>query len=192
VARLIFVLGVLVSVVGIILYSVDLYKHGHDKRFIGFFSSAGFVILTIPISLRLIISHLMNWVQPQIQKYVVRIIWMVPIYAVESWFALRFKGFSIYLEVLRECYEAYAIYCFLYFLFALLGGDEVVIVQKLKEKASTLGQHAWPVGIAVSPWIMGQDFLQKCKVKRYSLLIAVVRLVALMVSIAFALVLFDK
>ncbi len=124
-------LGVLVSVVGIVLYSVDLYRHGHDKRLIGWFSSAGFVLLTIPISLRLIVSHLMNWVQPQIQKYVVRIIWMVPIYAVESWFALRFKALSTYLEALRECYEAYAIYCFLCFLFALLG-DEAQIVQKLK------------------------------------------------------------
>lgn len=83
VARLLFCTGVLVSVAGIVLYSVDLYRHGHDKRLIGWFSSAGFVLLTVPISLRLIISHLLNWVQPQIQKYVVRIIWMVPIYAVE-------------------------------------------------------------------------------------------------------------
>ena len=38
------------------------------------------------------------------------------------------------------------------------------MVSRLKDKGSGLGQHAWPVGLFVGPWIMGQDFLQKCKV----------------------------
>ena len=160
-ARILVVGSIMLSVVGIILYSIDLYRHGRDKHLIGWFSSAGFVLLTIPISVRLIISHLLNWVEPNIQKYVVRIIWMVPIYAVESWLALRFKGFAVYLETLRECYEAYAIFSFLYFLFALLG-DEQQIVAKLKEKPSHYGNHPWPINWVVSPWIMGHDLLQRC------------------------------
>lgn len=45
--------------------------------------------------------------QPQLQRHVVRIMWMVPVYAIDSWFALRFKEANIYLDTARECYEAY-------------------------------------------------------------------------------------
>lgn len=151
-----------VCVVGIIGYSYDLYRHGRKKHLVGWFSSAGFVLLTIPISIRLIVMHLTHWNKPNIQKYVVRIIWMVPIYSVESWLALRFKDFALYIETLRECYEAYVIFSFLYFLIALLG-DEQQIIAKLKEKPASYGNHLFPVNYIASPWIMGSDFLSKCK-----------------------------
>lgn len=154
--------SVAVSIVGIILYSVDLYRHGQQHHYIGWFSSAGFVLLTIPISIRLIVTHLTHWNSPNIQKYVVRIIWMVPIYAIESWLALRFKSLSLYIETLRECYEAYAIFSFLYFLIALLG-DEQQIIAKLKEKSMEYGHHKWPISLIVSPWAMGSEMLNKCK-----------------------------
>jgi hypothetical protein len=35
---------------------------------------------------------------------------MVPIYAVESWLALRFNQQKVYLETAREAYEAYVVY----------------------------------------------------------------------------------
>ena len=47
-----------------------------------------------------------------------RILWMVPIYAVNSWLALRFVNASIYLDTVRECYEAYVLYNFFAFLLA--------------------------------------------------------------------------
>ena len=37
---------------------------------------------------------------------------MVPIYAIESWLALRYKDNAQYWETMRECYEAYAIWSF--------------------------------------------------------------------------------
>ncbi len=105
-AQFIIATTLVLCVVGIVGYSVDLYRHGKQKHYIGWFSSAGFVLLTIPISIRLIVMHLTHWNAPHIQKYVVRIIWMIPIYSIESWLALRFKRAAIYLETLRECYEA--------------------------------------------------------------------------------------
>jgi hypothetical protein len=161
-AKVIVIGTVITSVVGIIGYSYDLYRHGRQKHYIGWFSSAGFVLLTIPISIRLIVQHLTHWNLPHIQKYVVRIIWMVPIYSVESWLALRFKSMSTYIESIRECYEAYVIFCFFYFLIALLG-DEQSLVLKLKQKSNEYGKHSWPISLFVSPWVMGQEMLQKCK-----------------------------
>lgn len=39
---------------------------------------------------------------PNVQRYVVRILWMCPIYAVESWLSLRFRHWAIYIESMRE------------------------------------------------------------------------------------------
>jgi len=34
--------------------------------------------------------HLYNWYAPEVQKFVVRILFMVPLYSVQSWLSLRF------------------------------------------------------------------------------------------------------
>lgn len=162
-AKVLTVLTIALFVAGIIGYSVDLYRHGQQKHYIGWFSSAGFVLLTIPISVRLIVMHLTHWNAPNTQKYVVRIIWMVPIYSVESWLALRFKSLALYIETLRECYEAYVIFSFLYFLIALLGNDEAQIAAKLRLKSPEHGRHRWPLSLVLSPWAMGPELLLRCK-----------------------------
>ena len=92
----------LALVVAIVFYSVDLYRHGTDHHYIAWFSSGAFVLLTVPISMREIILHLSHWYMPDVQKYVVRILWMIPLYSVESWLSLRFRRFSLYIETVRE------------------------------------------------------------------------------------------
>ena len=64
--------------------------------------------------------HMFHYVRPELQMYYIRILWMVPIYAVESWFSLRFKEAALYIETARECYEAYVIYSFFYLMLAYL------------------------------------------------------------------------
>lgn len=159
-----YAIGAIVSVtaVSIVAYSYGLLVRGSRRLYVGWFSSAGFVLLTVSISLRLIILHLINWNAPHIQKYVVRIVWMVPIYAAESWMALRFKNSAVYIESMRESYESYAIFSFLHFLIALLG-EEHQLVSKLKLKTADRGAHAWPISELLSPWAMGHDLLQNCK-----------------------------
>jgi hypothetical protein len=157
------VIGILGCIALIIGYSIDLYRHGKQKLYIGWFSSAGFVLLTIPISIRIIVQHLTHWVAPNIQKYVVRIVWMIPIYSVESWIALRYKFMANYLEKLRECYEAYVIFCFMYYLIALLGGDEQQIAYKLKNKALELSRSQTWMSFLCGPINSGTDLLRRCK-----------------------------
>lgn len=161
-ARIVVIGSVVATVFGIILYSYDLYRHGGRKHLIGWFSSAGFVLLTFAISIRLIVLHLTHWYSPTIQKWLVRIIWMVPIYSVESWLALRFRDKAIYIETVRECYEAYAIFSFLYFLLALLG-EEATLIACLKEKSDERGEHCWPLRLCIRPWVMGPEFLHQSK-----------------------------
>jgi hypothetical protein len=96
----------------------------YDKArpdFAAFYSSGAFVLITVAMSTKLIYNHLTNWYMPDVQKYVVRILWMVPIYSVQSWLSLRFHTASIYFDTVRDFYEAYVIQSFLYYLMELLG-----------------------------------------------------------------------
>jgi len=77
--------------------------------------------------------------------------------------ALRFKAWALHFETIRECYEAYVIFSFLYYLIALLG-EEAQLISILKEKPEDLGHHKFPVNMCMSPWIMGHELLHKCKV----------------------------
>ena len=153
----------LIGLVFIVIKSIELYSDGKEEHQIGYFSAAGFVILTIPISIQLIINHLSHWYKPNIQKYVVRIIWMIPLYSCESFLALRFRAFAIYIRTLRECYEAYVIFNFLYFLIALLSNDESQLITIMKNKPEERARHKFPVTLCLKSWSLG-EFLHKCKV----------------------------
>ena len=50
-----------------------------------------FVLLAVPVTIYEVAMHLEYFGRPRLQIYVIRILWMVPIYAVDAWLALRFK-----------------------------------------------------------------------------------------------------
>ena len=69
-----------------------------------------------------------------------------------QWLALRFPKAAIYLDSLRECYEAYLIYNFMTFLLAYLTAEydfEVVLSGKHQV------QHFFPC-CSLPPWRMGK------------------------------------
>jgi len=103
----------------------------------------------------------MNYNSPGTQVYIVRILWMVPIYSVQSWLAMRFHKQAVFIETLRDFYESYVLYSFTQFLTEVLGGEEALILM-LKDKSPTRGVHMWGLQWCVKPWIMGQP------VRRYS------------------------
>ena len=83
-----------------------------------------FVLLAVSVSVYEIAMNLEYYNCPRLQIRVVRILWMVPIYAVNSWLCLRFKDASFYIDPVRECYEAFVIYNFYMYLVTYLE-DEV-------------------------------------------------------------------
>jgi len=154
-SRILFYSSFLVMIMLIIYYSMSLYQHGSEAHLIAWFSAGAFVIMGFPISIYGILGHLRNYERPHIQCYVVRILWMVPIYSVESWLCLRFHEHEVYIATLRDCYESYVIYCFFSFLIAVLGGEDKLTMM-LKDKSPTRGFHLTPINCFVKPWIMGQ------------------------------------
>ena len=147
--------SMIAMVVMIIYYSHELRQNGTDPHLIAWFSAGAFVLLGFPISIYGILSHLSNYYQPHIQCYVVRILWMVPIYSIESWLCLRFHAYAIYIETLRDVYESFVLYSFFQFLIQVLGGEEQLVLM-LKDKSPTRGVHIWGFDWCIRPWLMGQ------------------------------------
>ncbi|CAF4634035.1 unnamed protein product, partial [Rotaria sp. Silwood2] len=81
-----------------------------------------FAIVSTIMSLVQIIQHFAHKYDKGAQKRIMRILTMVPIYAITSWISLLFFQSAIYMEFIQACYEAYIIYCFLILLTKYLGG----------------------------------------------------------------------
>jgi hypothetical protein len=99
-----------VALAGVVIW--QLVERSSERHVIAWCVGAMAVGIAVPLSLHDMHAHLLHFVRPELQRAYVRIIAMVPIYAVESWLALRFKDSAVYLETMREAYEAYTIYSF--------------------------------------------------------------------------------
>ncbi|KAH9670192.1 hypothetical protein KPL70_016886 [Citrus sinensis] len=75
-----------------------------------------------------IYRHLLNYTEPTYQRYIVRIIFMVPLFAVMSFLSLVFPERAIYFNSIREVYEAWVIYNFLSLCLAWVGGPGAVVL----------------------------------------------------------------
>ncbi|KAL6118322.1 tmem184c [Pungitius sinensis] len=124
------------------------------------FIAGVFVFLTIPISLWGILQHMVHFTQPELQRPIIRILWMVPIYSLDSWLALRYPGLAIYVDTCRECYEAYVIYNFLVFLLSFLSNQYPSLVLMLEVQQQ---QPHLPPLCCCPPWPMGEVLLFRCK-----------------------------
>jgi len=155
---------VILACVSTITISIDYAISGRkEKHIVAWYSAGIFVILAVLLSLYEIFMHLANYSKPEIQRYIIRILWMVPIYATESWFSLRFKAQAIYLETAREAYEAYVIYNFFYLLLAYLGGENEIILRSLRRDQPEKEHHLWPFHYALPQWRTGKEFVIRCK-----------------------------
>jgi len=82
------------------------------------------VVLATILTTRLIYMHCLYFHKPAQQKHIVRILLMVPIYAIDSWLSFRFYWLSVYFDLFRDCYEAIVIYEFYMLLVEYAGGYE--------------------------------------------------------------------
>ncbi|KAE8414862.1 DUF300-domain-containing protein [Aspergillus pseudocaelatus] len=83
-----------------------------------------------------------NYRKPLLQRYVVRILLMVPIYAAASWTSIVSLKASLWLDPVRDVYEAFTIYTFFQLLINFLGGERALIIMTHGRPPI---QHAWPL-----------------------------------------------
>lgn len=155
----------------VLVIPIVTYSQLKDRKFdfAAFESAAVMVFGTVVLSVRLVYLHFTHWYMPQVQKYVIRILWMVPLYSIQSWLSLRFRDLRIYIDALRDLYEAYVISSFVYYLIELLGGQDE-LVRKLRAKVQQDPQHAQHLSShgpflnqILKPWELGIEFALQCK-----------------------------
>ena len=102
----------------------DTTDHPHGTAII---ISGIFALLACFVTAVQMYMHWRNWTHPASQKLILRILFMVPIYAVSSWVALVKLEYSTYIDFVRICYEAFTLYTFMVLLTQYLGGHEGVV-----------------------------------------------------------------
>eukprot|EP00075_Anas_platyrhynchos_P035803 XP_027325056.1 transmembrane protein 184A [Anas platyrhynchos] len=91
-----------------------------------------FVWSALIITFHQIYTHLRNYTVPKEQRYIIRILFIVPIYAFDSWLSLLLLGshqYYVYFDSVRDCYEAFVIYSFLSLCFEYLGGESTIMTE---------------------------------------------------------------
>ncbi|KAL6633803.1 hypothetical protein ACP70R_026474 [Stipagrostis hirtigluma subsp. patula] len=138
--------------------------------------SGFFMLLSVSLSMYLIFEHLSAYNNPEEQKFVLGVILMVPCYAIESYVSLVNPDTSVYCGILRDGYEAFAMYCFGRYITACLGGEDRTIAFLKREGGEDSGEpllhhasekgiihHHFPVNYILKPWRLGVRFYQIIK-----------------------------
>uniref|UniRef100_A0A1A7WP36 Transmembrane protein 184B n=2 Tax=Iconisemion striatum TaxID=60296 RepID=A0A1A7WP36_9TELE len=94
--------------------------------------SGFFVWIALLLTCHQIYMHLRFYTSPREQRHIVRILFIVPIYAFDSWLSLLFftnDQYYVYFDTIRDCYEAFVIYNFLSLCYEYLGGESAIMAE---------------------------------------------------------------
>ncbi|XP_060696769.1 transmembrane protein 184A [Hemiscyllium ocellatum] len=89
-----------------------------------------FVWAALIVTFHQIYQHLRHYSSPNEQRYILRILFIVPIYAFDSWLSLLLISndqYYVYFDSVRDCYEAFVIYNFLSLCYEYLGGESSIM-----------------------------------------------------------------
>ncbi|GLT88485.1 hypothetical protein SLE2022_065100 [Rubroshorea leprosula] len=114
----------------------------------------------IALAMLHIYRHLLNYTEPIFQRYIVRIIFMVPVYALMSFLSLVLPKSSIYFNSIREVYEAWVIYNFLSLCLAWVGGPGSVV---LSLSGRVLKPSLGLMTCCLPPLPLDGRFIRRCK-----------------------------
>ncbi|KAI6037489.1 DUF300-domain-containing protein [Pisolithus marmoratus] len=89
--------------------------------------------------------QLRNYRKPLLQRMVVRIMLMVPLYGVASLISLFSLEAAFFIDAIRDIYEAFVIYCFFVLLVDYLGGERSLLIM-------LHGRQPIPAVFPVSLW----------------------------------------
>ncbi|KAL3936975.1 MAG: hypothetical protein SGBAC_007810 [Bacillariaceae sp.] len=101
--------------------------------------SGTFTLLTCLISMFHMSSHISKMNQPMIQRKIISLLWMSPIYSVTSFMSLLYPLLEGGMKIIKDFYESYCIYQFLSFMIFVLGrGSRDKAIEVLAKNADHL------------------------------------------------------
>jgi hypothetical protein len=83
-----------------------------------------------------------NYRKPLLQRHVIRILMLVPIFSIASWTSLISLRVAFWVDPLRDVYEAFVLYTFFQLLINFLGGERSLII--LMHGRPPV-DHLWPL-----------------------------------------------
>ena len=112
------------------------------------------------LSMFQIMEHLITFTQPKMQCKIIRILLMVPVYALMSWMSCIFRTAAPYFALFRDMYESYALYNFFLLMLALLGGRaQLGRVLERTTEGSTI-EHFYPMNRYLRPIQLNASFVK--------------------------------
>jgi hypothetical protein len=115
--------SVICCIIAAVLYAMhDVEAVTVSHSIAGLCAFTSFVLTAIQVFM-----HLSVYTNPTQQRYIVRIILMCPIYAIDSWIGLVAYRYATIVNLVRDSYESYVIYTFFRLLMDYLGGEDATI-----------------------------------------------------------------
>ncbi|KAF7564108.1 hypothetical protein G7046_g45 [Stylonectria norvegica] len=111
---------------------------------------ASCALIASALSLYLVWMHALHYTKPREQRQIIRILIMVPVYAISSFCQIQWYWHAIYFQVMSDCYEAFAIASFFALLCHYIAPDLHSQKQFFREMQP------------VKPWIWPVNWMAKC------------------------------
>lgn len=141
--------------------------------------AAGSATTATLIAMFNIYKHLRNYNRPEFQKSLIRILFIVPVYAVFSWLSLGFSAKSLIFESIRDVWEAVVIYEFLKLILAYCGGESACLLVIMKNPGSI--EHMWPFNYCFPRLRLDARFMRICK--RFTLQFVIIKPIMAIINI---------
>ena len=153
----------LTAAVGLGAVAICVWQLVEERNFSGVLATAGAAVAAaILISASEVFQHVANYSRPALQRQIIRVLLMVPVYSVASFLSLALPVAGPYFDVVRELYEALTIYSFTWFVLAYLELDANLSFASFGEILASKQplKHMWPLNLVMRPWQMGTPFIR--------------------------------
>lgn len=116
--------------------------------------------ISLLASIHLLSQHMLHFSKPDYQRYICRIILMVPIYGITSWVSMLYPAHRPVFNILRDSYEAFVLYSFFMLLLNFIGGERKLSISlELKDRIS----HPFPFNWFFKSFSPGSTFIRLVK-----------------------------
>ena len=128
----------------------------------GDYVSFGMVVACVSITSLNIVKHLTHYSRDDLQRHIVRILLVVPVYTVACWLEMLFPDTRVIAQALVSFWEALVIYSFFNLILEYVGGEHnwLVCVQHTHPEGLS---HTWPFNYCFKPMDLDPKWLRNCK-----------------------------
>lgn len=119
----------IIAVIGVLIHiavTITFFQSQEHWQTLLLIIGSYYTVVSCLTTSSLIYHHLTSYTQPIIQRRIVRILLMIPIYSICSLVSFRFVDWAKFIDLIRDSYEAYVLWQFFEYLRDLFGGAKAI------------------------------------------------------------------